>query len=38
MVASGGTINFFRKCQNIKLFMGEYVLNNPIPSIPMGGV
>eukprot|EP00253_Pinus_taeda_P002738 PITA_02738 len=34
MVASGGTIN----CHNIKLSMGEYVLNNPIVFIPMGGV
>ena len=37
MVASGGTINFSRKCHNIKLFMGEYVLNSPMLSIPMGG-
>ena len=38
MVASGGTINFFGKCHNIKLSMGEYVLNSPMLSIPMGGV
>ena len=37
MVANGGTINFSRKCHNIKLAMGEYVLNSPISSIPMGG-
>jgi len=36
MVASGGTINFYGKCHNIKLSMGEYVLNIPILSIPMG--
>ena len=38
MVASGGTINFSRQCHNIKKSMGEYVLNSPILSIPMGGV
>ena len=38
MVANGGTINFSRKCHNIKLTMGEYVLNSPMLSIPMGGV
>jgi len=38
MVANGGTINFSGKCHNIKLTMGEYVLNNPMLSIPMGGV
>ena len=38
MVANGGTINFFGKCHNIKLSMGEYVLNSPMLSIPMGGV
>ena len=37
MVASGGTINFSRKWHNIKLSMGEYVLNSPMLSIPMGG-
>jgi len=37
MVASGGTINCSGKCHNIKLSMGEYVLNRPILSIPMGG-
>ena len=36
MVANGGTINFSRKCHNIKLTMGEYVFNSPIISIPMG--
>eukprot|EP00253_Pinus_taeda_P004574 PITA_04574 len=38
MVASGGTINYFGMFHNIKLSMGEYVLNNPMLSIPMGGV
>ena len=28
MVANGGTINFSRKCHNIKLTMGENVLNS----------
>ena len=37
MVANGGTINFSRKCHNIKLTMGEYVLNSPMLSNPMGG-
>ena len=38
MVSNGGTINYSRKCHNIKLTMGEYVLNIPMLSIPMGGV
>ena len=38
IVAKGGTINFSRKCHNIKLTMGEYVLNSPMFSIPMGGL
>ena len=37
MVGNGGTINFSGKFHNIKLTMGEYVLNSPILSIPMGG-
>ena len=37
MVANGGTINFSGKCHNIKLTIGEYVLNSPMLSIPMGG-
>ena len=37
MVANGGTINCSRKCHNIKLTMGENVLNSPMLSIPMGG-
>ena len=28
MVANGGTINCSRKCHNIKLSMGEYVMNS----------
>ena len=38
MVANGGSINFSGKCHNIKLTMGEYVLNSPMLSIAMGGV
>lgn len=38
MVENGGPINYSRKCHNIKLTMGEYVLSSPIISIPMGGV
>eukprot|EP00253_Pinus_taeda_P017840 PITA_17840 len=38
MVANGRMINFSRKCHNIKLSMGEYVLISPILSFPMGGV
>jgi len=38
MGASGGTINCSGKCHNIKLSMGEYVLNSPMLSIPMDGV
>ena len=38
MVVNGGTINFSGKFHNIKLTMGEYVLNSPMLSIPMGGV
>ena len=37
MVANGGTINCSRKCHNIKLSMGEYVLTSLMLSIPMGG-
>jgi hypothetical protein len=37
MVSNGGTINCSRKCHNIKLSMGEYVLTSPMLSIPMGG-
>ena len=36
-VANGGTINFSRESHNIKLTMGEYVLNISMLSIPMGG-
>jgi len=38
MVVNGGTINFYGKCHNINLTMGEYSLNSPMLSIPMGGV
>ena len=37
MVANGVTINCSGKCHNIKLTMGECVLNSPMLSIPMGG-
>ena len=37
MISSGFTINFSRKCHNIKLTMGEYVLNSTMFSIPMVG-
>jgi len=38
MVSNRRIINCSEKCHNIKLSMGEYVLNIPIFSIPMGGV
>jgi hypothetical protein len=38
MIAYGGTINFSGKCNKINLTMGEYVMNIPMISIPMGGV
>ena len=38
MVENGGTINFSRKCHNIKLTMWEYLLNILMLSIQMGGV
>ena len=37
MVEYGGIINFSGKCHNIKLTMGEYLLNSPMLSITMGG-
>ena len=37
MVANGSTIKCSGKCHNIKLSMGEYVLNSPMIAIPMGG-
>ena len=36
-VVNRGTINCSRKCHNIKLTMGEYVVNRPMVSIPIGG-
>jgi hypothetical protein len=36
MIADGGTINCSRKCNKINLTMGEYVMNSPMISIPMG--
>ena len=38
IIANGGTINCSGKCHKITLTMGEYVLNSPMLSIPMGGV
>eukprot|EP00253_Pinus_taeda_P009120 PITA_09120 len=38
MFASGGTINSSGKCHNIKLSMGDYVLNSLMLSIPMRGI
>ena len=37
MIADGGNINCSGKCHNINITMGEYVLNSPMISIPMGG-
>lgn len=37
MLSNWGTINCSGKCHTIKLSMGEYVLNNPMIYIPMGG-
>jgi hypothetical protein len=38
MIANGGTINCLEKCNKINLTMGEYLMNSPMISIPMGGV
>jgi hypothetical protein len=38
MIVDGGTINCSGKCNKINLTMGEYVMNSPMISIPMGGV
>jgi hypothetical protein len=38
MIVDGGTINCSRKCNKINLTMGEYVMNSPMISIPMGSV
>jgi hypothetical protein len=37
MIAYGGTINCSGKCNKINLTMGEYVMNSPMITIPMGG-
>ena len=37
MIPGGGAINCSGKWHNINLTMGEYVLNSPVVSIPMGG-
>jgi hypothetical protein len=38
MIADGGNINCSRKCYNINLNMGEYLLDSPMISTQMGGV
>jgi hypothetical protein len=38
MIANGGIINCSGKCNKINITMGEYVMNIPMISIPMGGV
>jgi hypothetical protein len=38
MIADGGTINCSGKCNKINITMGEYLINSPMISIPMGGV
>jgi hypothetical protein len=38
MISYGGTINFSGKFHKINPNMGEYVMNIPMISIPMGGV
>jgi hypothetical protein len=38
MIADGGTINCSGKFNKINLTMGEYVMNIPMITIPMGGV
>jgi hypothetical protein len=37
MIANGGTINYSGKFHKINLTMGEYEMNIPMISIPMGG-
>jgi hypothetical protein len=37
MIENGGTINCSGKFHKINLTMGEYVMNSPMISIPMGG-
>jgi hypothetical protein len=37
MIVDGGTINCSGKCNKINITMGEYVMNSPMISIPMGG-
>jgi len=38
LVADGRTINFLGKFHNINWTMEKYVLNIPMPKIPMDGV
>jgi hypothetical protein len=38
MIADGGTINCLGIYNKINITMGEYVMNSPMISIPMGGV
>jgi hypothetical protein len=37
MIANGGNKYCLGKCNKINLMMGEYVMNSPMISIPMGG-
>jgi hypothetical protein len=37
MIEDGGTMNCSGKCNKINLVMVDYVMNNPMISIPMGG-
>jgi hypothetical protein len=37
MIVDGGTINCSGKCNKINITMGEYVMNNLMIAIPMGG-
>jgi predicted aspartyl protease len=38
MIANGGIINCYGKCNKINITMGEYVMNSTMIAIPMGGV
>jgi hypothetical protein len=38
IISNGGTIDCSRKIHKINITMGEYVMNSPMISIPMGGV
>ena len=38
MITNGGNINLSGEFPNIRITVGEYVLNSPMLSVPMGGV